>query len=180
MSLKSIKNYAAKLNTAKLHCKLSIDKIAADLLTDFKAEKIYLFSDSLPYAGETRNMIFLTFHAVYKYNSPYFFSKHQLPNAYSDATERGYIQGVAMDLYTFDILCRKSLLAGELEKFTNNFQFVRPKIRRSKHSDEYIYAIAILEANAKAELQTYVADKLKEIGNELTNIAGFNLLNCIY
>lgn len=180
MSLKIIKHYATKLNTAKLHCKLSIDKLAADLLTDFKAEKIYLFSDTLPYVGETRNMIFLTFHAVYKHNSPYFFSKHQLPNAYSDATERGYIQGVAMDLYTYDILCRKDLLADELEKFTNNFQFVRPKIRRSKHSADYINTIADLEQSIKSELQTYVADKLKQIGNEITNIAQFNLLNCIF
>jgi hypothetical protein len=180
MSLKSIKNYAAKLNNSKVACKVSIDKLAADLLTDFKAEKIYLFSDSLPYVGGTRNMIFLTFHAVYKYNSPYYFSKHQLPSAYSDVTERGYIQGVAMDLYTFDILCRKDLLADELEKFTNNFQFVRPKIRRSKHSDDYINTIAELEQNIKAELQKYLAAKLKEIGTELTNIAQFNLLNCIY
>jgi hypothetical protein len=85
-----------------------------------------------------------------------------------------------MDLYTYDVLCRKDLLAGELEKFTNCFIFHRPKIRRSKHSDEYINTIAELEKNIKAELKTYVAAKLREIGAELTNIAQFNLLNCIY
>ena len=60
-----------------------------------------LFTATNPYIGETKNKIFLTYNDHYYANDGTNMSINSLHHPHKMMDDRGYIKGVAVDLYTF-------------------------------------------------------------------------------
>lgn len=165
-----IKNYAdfAKQELNKISSKIDADfESAKDTLKEIEFD---YFTNESPYLGDVKNKIFLTYSNHYSANSGVDMSINRLNHAHADYEDRGYLKGVAVDLYNFMKL--KGLFSDIF--YYDSLYIKRPKFRKSKHSDNYTNQLnAIdLDFNTKiVDLKKDYASKIDAIVKEKFNLS---------
>ena len=140
----------------------------------FATIEMVKFTNEMPYTGDFKNKIFLTYSDHYRANLGTYMSVGQLNHPHTVMDDRGYIKGIATDLDGYLKLRAAKMLS-------HNFDCVAPiyfpKFRKSKNSEAYIATCKEIVKNGMSELNAFVLDQQKIMNEKLREITDCSLLH---
>jgi hypothetical protein len=131
------------------------------LLNKLDTVDFIVFDNKNPYEASTKNLIFFTYSNSYKYNSPIWMQVGELIHPHSSFEDRGYIKGVAVDLYGYSILWEILQLNHSL-----NLNLYLPKLKNTIHKEKYQQQIL----TRKKEVEDMLEKEVENIKNKFNRI----------
>jgi hypothetical protein len=132
------------------------------------------FNNDNTYEGYNRNIIFFTYNDHYRGNSGTRMSVGHLCHPHQNMDDRGYIKGVATDLDGYMKLQSANCINHNLDAVANIYF---PKLRASKHKEQYIATCNRAVNDAILVLNEFVLAQKKVLNEKLKEITGCSLLH---
>jgi hypothetical protein len=168
------KKFEIKVASILRHKKNRIANEVEKHIETFANIEMVKFTHEMPYTGDFKNKIFLTYCDHYRYNLGTWMSVGELNHPHTLMDDRGYIKGIATDLDGYLTLRAAKML-------DHNFDCVAaiyfPTFRKSKNSEAYVATCNEIVKNGMSELNAFVLDQKKIMNEKLREITGCSLLH---